>query len=825
MFHFHIVRNLRTLVWLVLVALIPLAVGGLYWANQTGLPDEWREALEQEISKHGAHVEIDSLKYVPLQGFVAQNVRIFAEPERVHEISRLERVQIVLDNTQLAKGKFRLRKLELKNARLALPVDPKNPAGESLHFSGIYGTIFMSGERLIETREARAEVGGIQLTLSARVLGKGQGKGGPEDEKNDGRRREMIARILDELQHWNFDTEHPPRVWIDIEGDIKDKTSIKAAFNIEAPSVEKKQYTLTDIRAQGNLAGYLLTVNSFSASDARGSLNGHADYQLLKKEGRFDLESFINIPRLIKAWLAIPLHVDLLAGGSQQIQAAGDFNLNDLSAPVVNLTGHALCDSVMFRGVSFDSVDTWFSWQNGNLFLKDVKIKRPDGSAEVKLMMEDSTVRMNLHSNMPAPIYKPFFTGVPLEHVIGNFSENKNPSTDIFLDGSFDLNDHTDWNFNGHGTVKNISYRGVPVKSANCFFVLTHHELDFYDGTVVFDYTDYSLKKAFDGPTKGTAKVRRIRYDGDTKIVGVEGVSGDIWVPPLVRFFAPKIADGIEQYRFHRPPTVTGSGIVDTTPQGRTNLTVKFSTPDQADYKFLGETITLSEPKATVRIHNDEIKVSNLSAEIFDGPVTGEIVHSGKSDISGELSWSKLSMNAVSSTYGFGMKGGGQLTGRLEFNIPGGDITSMSGDGLVALEKSELFSVPVFGPLSPVMAKVLKDERAGFQRAKSAFCTFNIQKGILRTRDFQTATNSVTFAGDGAVDLSEKTIDFTIRLNARGLLGLITLPLRPFYGLFQFRGTGPIKDAIWENVHFTDPPGGQNEILLAPPPKAQIVEE
>ena len=62
----------------------------------------------------------------------------------------------------------------------------------------------------------------------------------------------------------------------------------------------------------------------------------------------------------------------------------------------------------------------------------------------------------------------------------------------------------------------------------------------------------------------------------------------------------------------------------------------------------------------------------------------------------------------------------------------------------------------------------------------------------------------------------------TMRMNARGLLGLITLPLRPFYGMFQFRGTGPLKETHWENVMFTSPPKGSGELLMEPP-KARIV--
>lgn len=825
MFLFHLARNLRTVVWLLLFALIPLGAGALYWANKTGLPDEWREAIESEISKRGVHVEIASLTYVPLRGFVAENVRVFAESERVHEISRFERVQLVLDNAQLARGEFRLRKVELRNARLSLPVDPENPSGESLHFSGLYGTILMSGERLIEIRDARGEVGGIRIALTAKVLGSDPSKHREEDEKNDGKRREMIARILDEMEHWDFGDETPPTVRVELSGDINDKVSLRADFRIDAPSVEKRQYRLTEVSAEGSLNGYLLDITSFSAKDARGTVSGHADYQLINRTGRFDIESSIDIPRLMKSWLDAPLKSELIIGGGQRIEAAGDVDLSEPGDPKINLTGHALCESVMFRGVIFDTLETWFSWQDSGLFLRDISLTRFDGMAEGKLLMEGSKVRLALHSTLPVPLYEPFFIGQPLEKIIADFKENENSSTEVFIEGSFDILDRFAWGYTGHGTVKNLSYRGVPVFSAGAHFKVNHDELDFTQGSVTFDYTDYALRRTFSGPKRGTATGGRIRYDAETKTVGVDDVKGEFWAAPMVRFFAPKVADDLERYRFHTPPSLSGSGVVDVTPQGRTNLTVKFSTPGKADYEFLGKNVTLLEPKATVVMRNNEVRISGLSASAFDGTVAGDIIHSGKSNLTGELRWSKLAMPALSSTYGFEMKGGGLLTGRIEFAITGGDVSTMSGKGLVALEGAELFSVPIFGPLSGVVSKVLDDKRAGFERAKAAFCTFDIREGMLRTRDFQSATTSVTFTGDGAVDLEEKAIDFTIRLNARGLLGLITLPLRPFYGLFQFRGTGKIDETTWENVHFTSPPAEQNDLLLAPPPKARVVVE
>ena len=141
------------------------------------------------------------------------------------------------------------------------------------------------------------------------------------------------------------------------------------------------------------------------------------------------------------------------------------------------------------------------------------------------------------------------------------------------------------------------------------------------------------------------------------------------------------------------------------------------------------------------------------------------------------------------------------------------------------MEKAELFSVPMFGPLTPLIGGVLNDERAGRQQAKHAFCTFKIQNGILSTHDFQTSTSSLNFAGDGSVDLKERTLDMTMRMNARGLLGLLTLPLRPFSGLFQFHGSGPLKEAHWESMKFTPPPETQKNFLLDAPKAKPIARE
>jgi hypothetical protein len=218
------------------------------------------------------------------------------------------------------------------------------------------------------------------------------------------------------------------------------------------------------------------------------------------------------------------------------------------------------------------------------------------------------------------------------------------------------------------------------------------------------------------------------------------------------------------------------------------------------------------------------VDVTNLSSEVVGGTIQGKFLSQADSKLSGELTWKKLNVLELSNVYALNMKTGGNITGRIEFSIANGDITTMDGEGLVAMKDGELFSVPIFGPLSTVASAVVNDKRLGYERAKSAFCNFTIKKGIALIRDFETTTTSVKFTGDGSIDISAKTIDFTIRLNARGLLGFVTIPLRPFYGLFQFRGIGPLMSPEWKNVHFTSPPENEKEVLLSPPKAKTVVE-
>jgi len=815
-------RNLRSAAYLLVLA------GGigvmvlLWWANHTGLPATWRAAIEREFAKNGIHVTIGSLSYIPFKGIIASEVRVFADRDHAVVLSQLERILIELDKAKLARGEARLTRIQISDTSLRLPIEPGNPATETLEITGLTGTLLLPGGRLLELRDAHGRVAGIEMTLGARML-KYRDTGAPaQADPNKEARLRLVSNILRELRSWHFDQANPPSLRMFIEGDLSDAPSIVARMTLQAKGVEKNGHVINEVTAEGNLSGSLITLNSVRARDSRGIFAGRVDYDVSGREGHFDGTSSLNVPQLLKSWLGLPALQDISFGGGQSVEAEGDFTVDKDGVAQVRMTGHARCEGAVLYGMPFDVIEGSFCWRDGEAYLRDLRLVRPDGQASGKIMIQGPLVRLALKTTLPIRVYRPFFVDQPLEQVLNDFGERANAAIDVVLEGGFDARDKQSWALTGGGRVCNITYRGVPVDSAECKMSLNSHELDFSKGTVVFNYQDYPLRKAFAGPASGTIHAGRVRYDGAAKTVVIEDVAGSVWAAPVVRLFAPALADSLEVYRFHRPPHLTASGSIDVTPQGRTVLNIGFRSKDPAEYVFLGKNLTLEQSSGKVGIRGGNVMIDDLETVTFDGPVAARIHVVRPRKISGEFSWTDLSLSALSSTYGFNMKGGGSLTGRIEFALLEDKVETMNGSGLFSVEKSELFSAPIAGPLSPLIATVLGDRRAGFERAENAFATFTIKEGVVHSNDFRTSTKSLVFAGDGSVDLKNRTLDMTLRVDARGLLGIVTLPLRPFYGLFQFRGTGPLEKPEWNNSGFTQPPPEQN-IILSLPPKARVI--
>lgn len=813
----HIIHRLRTALFLLVSGGIAAALGLLWWANHIGMPESWRNAIERNIAEHDIHVEIGSLSLHPLKGIMASRVSVFSDASRKQVISRLEGVILDLDNSQLAKGRFQLAQIKLSNAKLSLPVDPKNPDSEVIEVTGIEGTFIPPGNRFVEIRNARGTISGIQLILDAKIADDLSEPPAADASLTTGNQRELISKIIRELRNWRFSDQSPPQIRIQVEGRRSEPEQITAEIAFRALDAEKNQHRLERIEAHARLHRNLLSVTSLEAGTGRQALTAHLDYDLTDKTGRFDLQSALEIPELLQAWMGVALPGNILIAGDQQLHAAGKFTLRSGRAPDMHVTGMTRCDSAMLRGIRFDLVESSFAWLNGDLFLKDLRLTRPDGEVTGKVMIQGPLVRLDLRSSLLPRFYRPLFAGKPLEKLINDFSAGEGSRFELDLEGGFDLNDSTSWAYSGNARMSNMRFRDVALAEVTADLSLSSSQMEFSNGAVEFDYSDYPMAKRFNGPDRGRMVFERVLYRrGDQKQVTFSGVEGSFWPAPLCRLFLTRTADHLEKYGFHQPPGIRGSGVIGLEDPEQTRIEISFRSEHAAQYQFLGSPVTVRKPTAVVVITNEGTFLTDFQFQVFEGQAVADMQFPRERPMIINLDCNSLSMDAISECYKLKMDCGGSLTGKLRFEMSPGRINTMQGEGNFILSRAELFSVPMFGPLSNLMQAVLNDKRAGAERAKDATCNFRVRNGIVATNDFRTTTTSLIFVGVGSVDLSQMTMDMTMRVNARGLLGIIFLPLKPFAGMFQFQGTGPLSQTEWKRVSFTNPDARLKQLLEAP---------
>ena len=195
MLRLRIIHHLRTAIFLLVLLMVLGALGTLIWANVTGMPKSWRQAVERAIAEHGIHLEIGHLSYHPLEGIVARNVKIYATAQRQQIISRLEGIILDLDNAKLAKGDIQLAKVKLDGARLVLPVDPNDPESEMLEINNLHGEFIPPGNPHIEVRNARGSIAGIEVVLNARIADDLSEHLSAPQPGNQDNQRELIAKM------------------------------------------------------------------------------------------------------------------------------------------------------------------------------------------------------------------------------------------------------------------------------------------------------------------------------------------------------------------------------------------------------------------------------------------------------------------------------------------------------------------------------------------------------------------------------------------------------------------------------------------------------
>jgi len=812
-------RFLRTLIITVLVLAVIGLLGGIIYLNQIGFPGKYGAWVRTELKERGLQIEFDSLRFSPRRGLIATDTEFFAQPDDPYPVMTADYIAIDIDKSLAIRGTFELRDIKIIGGKTALPMQEGD---EALEADQIDATIFVQADQRIRVRDATGMIEGVKIKLTADLkLPDLDAFKAPEER---GRSDHILRAILTELERWKIPANAPPELSFVLRGDLADPGNIHTEFALEANDLVRNDYSLGTFSLSGDLRSQLVTIDRIMLADDTGEAEGQADWDLLKKSGRFDLTSSLRIKDFLKSCFGIDVMTKLKQKEAPEIQVEGTISQRDDGSVSVKAMGQAFLGPFRFFKTSYSSLTSEFSWHDGDLFLQGLKMEHEKGAITGDFLMKGEDIRYRLLSNLPLSAFSPVIVEDSFtDKLLSRFSFQDQSVLALEVEGRMKRSNMKEWSAKGKVHSTAVDYRDISLHQLRSLFEITAEKIEFSQVEAILNDDNEAVRKRPGGSTSSPIFTDRININRKTKITTVSNLRGRFWPSPLVRAFTPKAAKHLaENYQFHEPPTLTLNGAFtgNTERPQDTAFSVIIRTSGQTDYPFLGQLLPTTQMQADVTMRGMNLEIDRLAFATLDGVAGGRVtVQIGKdmTRYQGQMKFDRISFPELSKVYQFDDVERGTLAGKVSFSGGGGNIRNFNARGAVGLQKGNLVSLPVLGPLSPLMAGILGDKRAGYERAKDASASFIVKNGVWQSEDIVAESSSLVLTGDGWIDLATKRMDLTIRVNARGLLGVIAIPLTPFKGLFQFRGTGLFTDSKWKISPFTKPRKGVGDTIFEKP--------
>lgn len=790
------------------------AVWAAVYARKEGFSESWKNAIEREFEKRGYHVDIGKLTLGAFRGLVAEDVRFFQDAGRDQEIAFIDDVFLDVDLSRILDKQVSINTLDVQEASLSLPLDPTRENGKRLRVNGLSGRIVIT-ESVIEIVKAEAEMAGFDISVKGSLVRppldeeeEDKQRDKKADEEELAHRRRQLLKFLRELETYEF-TGGRPSLEIEFRGDLDELETMTARARLETPSFSKQgqTYRVEALAASVSFDGRenRAEIEELKVSDEKGVLDLTGQWAQDGNRLDFDVNSTADVAGLAGLFWAEKKLGEIVFFNPPTIEASGHLDLDAMQAGGGGFPGEVMgelrSERFVTRGTVFSGLNFGFSLAAERFYLRNLRLDHKTGVAFLNLKYEpgkgDETVQYQTEIKLDPLVFRPFFDERGRKFIDAwNFSE----TSSIYIAA---VGQGEDWKFSSWSNRGVIDLRQFRLNGVDFL------ELE----------TDYES----DGETQWFRNVSLVREEG--RIVAelaennrrersweVKGVVSTVDIIEGAKAFNPKLSKALEKYRHDSPPTIRIAGRLD----GRRNeevgdeprrnqLTISFTGGGNAQYNFLGKTLTLSDPVGEVKVDGSHVNLTSLTGGIFGGRVELAYDVTNVRDPGAPFVMKAairgVPLERVTKHY----DGGGDITGAVDadFNITGkvGQVATFNGGGNARIADGYLFAIPVLGPLTKLLGNA-NGNGSGGNVAKEASATFRLENGVIVTRDIEALTKAFRVKAAGTVSLVDQSVDLEAVVNTRGELS--STVLTPVSELLTYSCTGTVRDPVWKPKHISN---------------------
>jgi hypothetical protein len=763
-----------TFVRLVILGVILGAAGGGYYLAKRGFGRQWRDRVVEELRKHGVEANIGRLTLDPFRGLIAKNVRIFDYKNHENILALISEISLDINYAALIHHEPFLSALDVRDAQIILPFKTADEKGDRAALTNLRAHVYFPPEQ-IYVSQAEGIFCGIRISATGQLIKRENYQPSPALSAEEWQRRLLIVqRAVNELQKFRFPAMRPS-LQIKFSGDVAELEKARVEATLRGDRLQRGSYEMRDLSSVAEWNNQQLTIAHCEWSDDMGSFAGRANWSVQGSSASFQTRSSLDLKAFLDAFgLGEPFDsIEFQAPPAVEVSGSVNFRSDRFRPDII---GHVAFGRFTYKKVPFSDLTADFSWDGERTLVRDLRLRHQTGQVRADLFDAPADFRLNIESTI-VPEAVRMIAPPDLNEFLRQWEWQRSPAIRLAIRGQ----DHSPGTWKGDGTLilGRTRFRGTWMNSADT-------KIHFADGALACEDLHVARNEGI-----GTGS---FTYDFKKHEVRISNIKSSLNPAEVIFWIDPKVWNTVAPYKFRRPPSVTANGLYQFRGGKNTRLEVKVEGANGMDYVFLGKTLPFDRISARLLFTNDRLQIMDLRGALLSGTLRGNgDISLARNDprYRANISVSEINFPLLTDLYYNYKTALGLLSGTYDFTGFGSDPRTMRGRGKVEVTDGDVFAIPIFGPLSGILNRILPG--SGYSIAHKASADFKIDQGIIHTDDFDADGTLFGMLGHGDVHFLDDKLDFNLRLNMKGPGVLLT----PVYKLLEYAGTGSLKKPDW----------------------------
>lgn len=761
--------------WIIRTVLALIFVGCpavLFYLSTVGFGYAFKGQVANALSGVNHHTSIGKLLFNPFKGLIAEDVTVTETGPERRNLAQVERLVVSIALNDLLSRRVTIDFVELDDTEVSVPLVPGSD--KRLNLSNVTAQcLLFAGQLRISYFDAQCA--GLHIMLSGLLQNpqdfrpRQSGAAPDSTPRTDG-----IARLVEQISSLSFQGANP-ELRAQITGDLADVSTITVSpISLRTGPVVGADWRVESVEANAQYREGAFTVTQCLVKGAQGSLNLNAIY----RQGVVQFELFSNIlPASLFGLLPAGSPLRNLAFEDQpQIDVYGEINLDEKPLRP-DITGHIQCGRFSFNGMKLDAFSTDFVLRDGRFFARDTRVLASGGELQSDVLLAPGDFRLRLTDSI-IPLAFMTLLGDKEQAFLKQMQFKDNPLLKVDIRGA--RPDFAAVTGQGSLHLGRTAIRGAWIDSADATLEIANRAVTYRDFTI----------KAGKGTGTGT-----FVYDFGGQQVRLQKIDSTLVPVDVMMWIDPKIADALRPYRFREPPRVRAEGMVHLKDPHKNALSLKIDAPGGLDYDLLKKTLHFGRTQADVDVISTKVHANISNAQLMGGNVGMKAVVSiDASDptFGADIDIRRVNFARLTKLYFDYDDSEGILSGRYKFTARAGQEEKMQGEGSIRVEDGHVFAIPILGPLSDIINKIIPG--SGYQTARVATGDFQVADEKISTKNLAIEGAGFSLIGHGSIFFMTDKMDMSVRINARGVPGIVLFPVSK---LFEYVSTGTVSNPEW----------------------------